>query len=398
MQRQARKECEVLVFCESKYDRRKVFYHPQAVATLLESGDCWPITVSTGFTTYCNHSCAWCSSAYTTRKPLSLKTRDQLIIQPDIWIRNAKILAERGTKGLIIAGQGEPLLHPAATRMLDATAEFGLKYMLFSNGEGITQKFYESLFKGAVAVRFSVDAANPEMHTRWHAAANAYGKGRANFGKVVRNIRDLVAEKRRRAALFPYIGCQMICSKLTEDDFEAFAEFFSKIGLDYVVYKSLQRSPSTEHIAVSSLDLHATEEERAIQAKRMLDRLLSIKQRYENDGFEVHIKVDQIQHAYVKRFNGAERYDRCRAHPLTPMIEPDGNVYLCIDHGGNPEFVLGNIYEKTIDEIWASEQRQSVIKRIDLKQKCPAGCFLDETNVILQQLANPDPHLHHMLI
>jgi radical SAM protein with 4Fe4S-binding SPASM domain len=385
-------------FCDSKYDRRKIFYHPQAIASLLTSGDCWPITVSTGFTTYCNHSCSWCASAYTTRKSPSLKTRDELLIQPEIWIKNIQILAKNGTKGLNIAGQGEPLLHPLANQMLDAVAECGLKYMLFTNGECLSEKFYDSLFTGAVAVRFSVDAATAEMHARWHAASNSNGRGKANFKRVVDNIRNLVAEKRRRGTYFPTIVCQMICSKLTEDDFESFANLFQEVGVDYIVYKSLQYRASTENMAISSLDLHETQAEREVQAQVMLDRLLKIKQQYENDCFEVQVKVDQIQNAYVKQFNGAERYNCCRAYPLTPMMEPDGNVYLCIDHGGKPEFVIGNIYQNTIDEIWRSQQRQEAIKRIDLKQKCPAGCFLDETNVILHQLANPDPSFHSMLI
>ncbi|MBK1840788.1 radical SAM protein [Azospirillum sp. YIM B02556] len=384
--------------CDSKYDRRKLLLHPKRIGALLETGDAWPITVNTGFTTYCNHSCVWCSSAYTTRVAPSLKGRDKLIIQPDVWIRNIRILAERGTSGLIIAGQGEPLLHPAANDMLEAAADAGLRYMLFSNGQRLNPKLYETFFRGAAAIRFSVDAGTEATHTRWHAAENANGRGRADFNQMIDNIRALVTEKRKRGARFPDIGCQMISSKLTESDFEAFAELFSDIGVDYIAYKSLQRNISNQGISVSSLDLHETEEERAEQARRMLDRLLAIKARFERPGFEVHVKVEQIASAYVKEFNGAERYSRCRAHPLVPMIEPDGKVYLCIDHGGNDDFVIGNIYDDDIATIWASQQRREVISRIDLKGKCPAGCFLDEANHILDQIADPDPHLHPMLI
>lgn len=381
-----------------RYDRRKIFYHPAAIASLLGTGDCWPVTVNTGFTTYCNHSCIWCSSAYTTRVEPSLKQRDELLIDPEVWIRNIHILAARGTKGLIVAGQGEPLLHPKAADMLAAAADANLKFMLFTNGERLHEKYTDALFRGAVAVRFSVDAATPELHVRWHGAANANGSGRANFAAVVGNIRKLVDEKRRRGAILPHIGCQMICSSLTESDFEGFARLFGEIGADYVAYKSLQRSNANEGLVVTAADLHAGENERAVQARGMLDKLLDIKRRYETEHFAVHVKADQIAQAYVKRFNGGERYPKCLAHPLTPMIEPDGKVYLCIDHGGSEEFVIGNIYNADIDKIWASPQRQSAIARIDLKRKCPAGCFLDETNRILNELASPDPNVHHMLI
>lgn len=389
---------DTLEFCDDRYDRRKLLYHPAAIASLLETGDCWPVTVNTGFTTYCNHSCAWCSSAYTTRTDPSLKTRDSLIIEPAIWIRNMEILARGGTKGLIIAGQGEPLLHPEAGKMLEAAAGFGLRYMLFTNGERLAKKFYDAVFTGCLAVRFSVDAATPEMHQRWHAAKNSEGRGHANFERVVKNIGDLVAEKKRRGTTLPHVGCQMIASRLTENDFEGFASLFREIGVDYVVYKSLQRNESNTNISISSLDLHQNEEERAAQAAAMLETLLNIKRKYETAEFKVHVKTDQIAQAYVKKFNGAERYSRCRAHPLTPMIEPDGKVYICVDHGGNDEFVIGNIYEHTIDEIWKSERRQQVIERIDLKRKCPAGCFLDSANILLRELTDPQPSLHVELI
>ena len=385
-------------FCDDKYDRRKLLFHPGAIDSLVRTGDCWPVTVNTGFTTYCDHSCAWCSSAYTTRVVPTLKKRDELIVNPDVWIKNINILAERGTKGLIIAGQGEPLLHPAATRMLNVVADLGLKYMIFSNGQRLRPEMHDAFFKAAVAVRFSVDAASREMHSQWHGAQNANGAGRPKFDKVVNNIRALVEEKRRRGSEFPHIGCQMICSQLTEPDFEGFAKLFRDLGVDYIVYKSLQRNTSNAGISLSALDLHDSEQARQFQAESMLSKLLNIKERYQSDNFDVFVKSDQIQHAYVKAFNGAERYSCCRAHPLTPMIEPDGKVYVCIDLGGQEEFVIGNIYDNSIDEIWASERRKKVIQDIDLKRKCPAGCFLDEANVLLDAIAQPDLDLHPMLI
>lgn len=137
---------------------------------------------------------------------------------------------------------------------------------------------------------------------------------------------------------------------------------------------------------------------RADQARSMLTKLREIQKAYQTDTFDVFVKADQIEHAYVKQFNGAERYSICRAHPLTPMIEADGKVFLCIDLGGRDEFQIGNIYDDPIDAIWASERRQQVISRIDLERKCPAGCFLDEANVLLAEMASPEPSLHTMLI
>ena len=116
------------------YDRKKILLYPNKIIEIIKDGTTWPVTVNTGFTTYCNHSCVWCSSAYTTRTNPKEKGRDKLLIQSDLWVKNMKILANKGTKGLIIAGQGEPLLHPKANEMLEEISKTSLKYMIFSNG------------------------------------------------------------------------------------------------------------------------------------------------------------------------------------------------------------------------------------------------------------------------
>lgn len=384
--------------CDNKYDRRKLLYHPGTVASLLNKGDAWPVTVNTGFTTYCNHSCIWCSAAYEALIDPKQKGKDELLIDPDIMIKNIKILSRNGTKGLVIAGQGEPLLHPDAKRMLEAISSENLKFMIFTNGERLNSRLYDSLFGSCLAVRFSVDAATEEMHSRLHAAENSSGRGKADFYRIIKNIGNLVEEKRKRGVSFPEIGCQMICSSLTEDDFEGFAKLFKDIGVDYVVYKPLQGNIVNLGKSLSSFDLHSSEVERSEQASNMVDLLRNIKSKYEDDQFSVFVKQDQIESAYVKRFNGGVDYSTCRAHPLTPMIEPDGKVYLCVDLGGDEEYVIGNIYDDTIDQIWCSPRRNDVINKIDLINRCPAGCYLDEANRILSDLNSPDQFLHAELI
>ena len=58
----------------------------------------------------------------------------------------------------------------------------------------------------------------------------------------------------RERSYFPHIGCQMVCSKLTESDFDGFAKLFREVGVDYVAYKSLQQCNA--EISVSSLLVH----------------------------------------------------------------------------------------------------------------------------------------------
>lgn len=387
-----------MLIATDKYDRRKVLFHPRQVGALLETGDAWPITVNTGFTTYCNHSCIWCSSAYTTRIDPKLKGRDKLLIDADVWIDNIERLAKKGTKGLIIAGQGEPLLHPEAERMLSRASESGLSYMIYTNGERLGDRFHDSLLRSCLAIRFSVDAASSEMHEKYHAAKNLNGRGKANFERVLTNIKRLVAEKQRRGLETPTLGVQMICSELTEPEFEEFVKLFKSVGVDYVAFKALQANGANRDLIASSFSMIEDERERVRHADQMVTKLMELKKEYETEGFDVFVKGAQIKSAYVSEYNASMNYQKCIAHPLTPMIEPDGKVYLCIDMGGNDDFVIGNIYEDNIETIWSSNRRKEVIKKIDLNNICPAGCFLDDTNKILTELLNPPIDVHSALI
>jgi cyclic pyranopterin phosphate synthase len=387
-----------MLIASDKYDRKKVLYHTHTVSRLLSTGDAWPITVNTGFTTYCNHSCIWCSSAYTTRIDPKQKGRDKLLIDPKIWIDNMERLSKNGTKGLIIAGQGEPLLHPESESMLNRASELGLSYMVYTNGERLGTRFHDSLLSSCLSVRFSVDAASREMHEKYHAAKNLNGRGKANFELVLSNIENLVYEKRRRNLQTPTIGVQMICSELTEPEFEPFVRLFKGVGVDYIAFKALQANDANRDLIASSFSMIDNERERELHAEKMIKKLWDLKELYSDDQFEIFVKGDQIKSAYVSQYNGALNYKMCIAHPLTPMIEPDGNVYLCIDMGGNDDFVIGNIYEDDIETIWRSKRRQQVIEKIDLHRVCPAGCFLDDTNKILTELLEPPTNVHPALI
>ena len=310
------------------YDRNKILLYPDKIDEIIKKGTTWPVTVNTGFTTYCNHSCVWCSSAYTTRVNPKEKGRDKLLINSNVWIENMKIVGKNGTKGLIIAGQGEPLLHPKANEMLDEISNTNLKYMIFSNGEKLNADIIKTILKSCIAIRFSVDAGTNEIHKKWHSAKNSNGRGNSNFNNVIENISNLVKYKKDKKVENMQIGCQMISSKLTEPDFEIFAKTFKDIGVDYIVYKSLQGNIINKNISLSSFDLHSSIEDRKKFADQMIEKLSFIKNKYEDKKFRVYVKVDQIKSAYVKKHNGATNYSICRAHSLVPMIEPDGKVYM----------------------------------------------------------------------
>jgi hypothetical protein len=59
---------------------------------------------------------------------------------------------------------------------------------------------------------------------------------------------------------------------------------------------------------------------------------------------------------------------KCLSYGLCSVIRHNGDIQLCSDTYGNPEYTIGNIFQNSLAEIWKSNKRQEVIERINNKR------------------------------
>ncbi|MCH7840780.1 MAG: radical SAM protein, partial [Planctomycetes bacterium] len=318
---------------------KNIFYHVDKLHEYLSTGDAYPLHILIGLTDYCNHSCRWCYTAYSTHDNVVMepdgslvpvaKTRDDLILDPDVLLRFLREAREKGLRGASLVGSGEPLLHPQSAEIMHELGKMEIDFGIFTNGNVIKDPQFDALLKYASYVRFSLDAADAEAYSRLH------GKG-ANFERTLANLKRLIDERGVQSNRLPTIGAQYVTSQLNADGMVPFARLMREIGVDYVSYKPMYdnvMNPDRAHNTMSVEEVYS---------------LLREVKKLETSTFEVYDKDgEQFKEAWgPRRTNGAVYYQKCMSHQFSCALYAQGDIYVCVNLAGRKEFVLGNIYEQ----------------------------------------------------
>ena len=96
----------------------------------------------------------------------------------------------------------------------------------------------------------------------------------------------------------------------------------------------------------------------------------------------------------IHRLQEGKDYNECYGLPFFALVTAYGNVIPCNLFYENPEFSYGNINQQGFKEIWLSEKRKKVIKKVKERgiKECRECCRLDTINKYLYRLKNPRPH------
>ena len=120
-----------------------------------------PVTLDLELTDVCTHRCPWCIYP---RRPTYLPVEAARVAFADA--------VTLGTDSIIVAGGGEPLLHPQAEAILALGAEHDVGVTLFTNGEALGQHA-DVIGASCDYVRLSLDAGTAHTHARLHGTDEA---------------------------------------------------------------------------------------------------------------------------------------------------------------------------------------------------------------------------------
>jgi radical SAM protein with 4Fe4S-binding SPASM domain len=339
-------------------DSHKLGLHPHQVSQWLR-GRVMPMHAEIGLTNKCNHHCSFCTLDWITHGKETLAS--------DVLGELMQDLKYMGVKSVYFAGEGEPTLHPEFVDVVNGTAHMGIKVAVATNGQRFTQDVAERTLRNISWIRFSLDTIDPTLYRQIH------GVGNEALMITKNNIVTAVTTKKSQN-LSVDIGVQVVLTEDTALTLNSTVEWLKKIGVDNAQIKPCHIHPNSSHSDVMDVDMYGH-----VQVE-MKD--------YEADGFKVLVRTKSMNRLEQKR-----TYDRCNGFDFYALIAANGDVVPCNVFYRNPGFVYGNIYDKSLRDIWVSVRKHEIIKNIEKSCFSHCGdyrCRLDVMNRYLHRIKNPE--------
>jgi radical SAM protein with 4Fe4S-binding SPASM domain len=347
---------------EIEVDSHKLVYHPQKVVDWLSGRRIHPLYVEIGPTNACNHRCKFCA--------LDFLRRGTEFIKKEIMISTFEEFGKNGVKSVMFGGEGEPLLHPDLPLFMKAAKSYRLDVAITTNGSLFTESRAIECLPHLTWMRFSFDGGSPESY------ADTHGVSANEFDKVVENIKTAVSIRNEKN-LQTTIGVQCVLLPHNADDIMDLAKLCKFMGVDNLQVKPYSRHPNSHNY----FDINYEDD----QSDRIAEELSGLS----SDRFEVLYRKQTIE-----RLQKEVIYDECHGTSFFALIDAYGNVIPCNMFYGQPEFTYGNLNEQSFSEIWESERRVDISKRLckERIETCRKGCRLDAANRYLHRIKHPHPH------
>jgi len=343
---------------EVQLEGHKLMYHVNEVSKWLNEEIVAPIYLEIGPINTCNHKCIFCALDYLKSKGKSL--------DKDILINSLKNMADFGVKSIMFAGEGEPLVYPHIIEATEKAKEFGLDIAITTNGVLFTKEKIEKMLKHLSWIKFSIDAGTKETYSKIH------GCREEDFEKVMDNIKE-ACTYREKNKLDSTIGCQTLLIPNNIEEVEKLIIKVKEIGADYLVLKPYSQHPDSINQLVLDLKKHDK-------------RLTELSEKYSDEKTKIIYRDMSAQEIIDKDIS----YEECHGINFFTLIDALGNVMPCNLFYEKSEFYYGNLHESTFEEIWKSDKRKKVLKKLHEKgcSNCRKGCRLNFVNKYLDNLKN----------
>jgi GTP 3',8-cyclase len=316
----------------------KMLCHIDRLYEYIVNGDTKPIFMEVNLTDFCNLKCSWCiTNNRSGNKSLEINVLKKFI----------KEFKEFGGKAITFSGGGEPTTYNNFVEITEFTKSVGLDIGLMTNGFFNSAKI-DCIGKNFNWIRISLDTANKKLY-----------KSLKGIDAV-----DIIIENVKKFKNYPVkvgINCNVV-KEYSIEDIKEFIDVMLPIS-DYLQFRPvLPRFFMEEKIELN---------------EKVWDFLIK------NDCEKINISNDKLSDIFLNK-NFPFKY--CEGHFFSPILQANGDVAVCMYHPNEDEFVFGNIYKNSFEEIWKSEKRSKVIsfvKTIEYKNKCQLCCKLNEINKLI---------------
>lgn len=275
-----------------------------------------PRMVSVWLSHYCNLNCSYCLYSEMNQKRVFIDTQKFMKL-----LRELKLL---GVEGIEFSGGGEPTVHKDCFKLAEYAKMIGFRVGMFTNA----LHFDWDKISNFSYIRVGLDTLNKDTFKKLKGAKDGM------FDMVIKNIEELVQKSRSLSReKRPRIGVKfMVCRDNYLDIIEKAIKFGVETGVDYVHFRRVFGKEGLNEKEVSYF----------------LGELNSAKRLFK--GF---IYGD---------FMFEDLKEPCFMAPIHSVITAEGNLLNCC-YGTSDDYVIGNVFESTFEEVWYSDKHKQVMNK-----------------------------------
>jgi len=309
-----------------------------------------PIEASIDPVYSCNLDCVWCNSHWILKNGARKghrMTKEHLLDLCDF-------LAAWGVKGVCFAGGGEPFLHDGCADAVEALSKAGVESAFLSNGTVMRREDMEALVRYVKFIGISIDSSNRENYAQIKRVSPEV------YDQAVENFRRLVELKRRYNSPLEVCLKFLIHPENAHLTYEA-CRLGKEMGADY-----FHGRPAAAENILGDRDYRLDFPMDVINEQ--MDRCFSLN--------DEHYQVYGVRHKFTGSFNLKCAFTKCLAPPLLVQCGADGNVYLCVDHRGKKDYILGSHSPdpSQILDFWGGAAHREAMRRVEIGA-CPRCTF-----------------------
>jgi len=349
-----------------KIDSHKLYYHIPELNKWLHNQKLYPIYIEVSPSGTCNHRCTFCALDY-----MEYKNR---FLDHSVYEKFVKEISCLGVKSIMLAGEGEPLLHKNISNLILQTKNFGIDVAITTNGVLLYKLLSEKILSHVEWIKISINAGTKETYSKIHQTQEK------DFTKVLSNIEAAVRIKQDNK-INCTIGMQMVLLPDNKDEVVSLAHQAKDLQVDYLVVKPYSHHHSSKtknykHIEYKEY-YHLAEKLRAMNT----------------DDFNIVFRLNTMKKWDKKLKN----FHKCLALPFWSYIDAAGNVWGCSAYLQNEKFRYGNINDSTFQKIWNGEKRMQSLKWVESEldiEQCRTNCRMASINKYLWDLKYPPQHVN----
>lgn len=311
-------------------------------------------------TSVCNFNCVYC---YNDSGYISSPIINQ--IDMDSFCKVIDSAQKLGVEEIILSG-GEPILHKDCWRMLNYIRNKGISPKLITNASCLTKDFIKKIQESHPTIQITLDSYDPVVNDKY--------KGEGSFKLILDGIKNL---RKYYDMEYVVLRCNINFDNIQDDYINEFIYFLKQQGIKYIYYSLINCEGRAKRCTFPNridnlIDLQKME----AAIRKLSDRLKA---------YNIKITAPVTGVCYACPYSDPQLY----LGKYLLYVSYKGNIYPC-QALSNDEFILGNIYENSIEEAYLGKKMEVFINKANqrlrkledchnciLRNYCGKGCIAE---------------------